>query len=458
MKLSENAVLKNVLVAFLVTVLSLVLSVLFSFTDVYNRLEDAVYDNFFRTVKVDKNKTDSVAIVAIDDMSLIEGDNRGVFWPWSRDMYAIISKFLVDQGAKAVIFDILFTGPDMDRADSLGSENDRKFYDTISETNKVILAFNIDNRFAKEDTLNVQKINKLENVENIKEYKYLFSPYSFFTENNKNFGFVDIDSESDGVVREYRPLVKIKDKFYPSLALSAYLIANSIEFPEDLKLNENGNFELKWYGEGGTRFSDKGEIDNLKSTFNYYSAWYVFYNALRYSRGKDYDIKPETFKDKVVFIGASARGLLDQKNTPFTNKGNAYPGVEIHATAYLNMLNKDWLKTNPLYLEIIIFFLVVLLLAFFGVNAKSLAKYSVVFFALLLIGALTSYLLFYNFNISSKIVLFVILLLILYLVVLIVNYIFVGHNRNVIKNVFGTYLSPELVKKISDANKPIAAD
>jgi len=34
----------------------------------------------------------------------------------------------------------------------------------------------------------------------------------------------------------------------------------------------------------------------------------------------------------------------------------------------------------------------------------------------------------------------------------------VGHNRNVIKNVFGTYLSPELVKKISDANKPIAAD
>ena len=139
MKLLESNFVRNLFVAFLVSLVTLSLVVLFSSTSMYSRLEDTVYDNFFRTVKVDKNKTNGVAIVAIDDMSLIEGDSRELFWPWPRDMYAIISKFLVDHGAKAVVFDIIFSGPDLDRADSYGAENDSKFYDAIIETGKVVL-------------------------------------------------------------------------------------------------------------------------------------------------------------------------------------------------------------------------------------------------------------------------------------------------------------------------------
>lgn len=521
MRLSENNFLRNILIVFFVCLLSIFVSVLFMFTDMYNRLEDSIYDNFFRTIQVDKNKTEKVAIVAIDDMSLIETETRGVFWPWERSMYSVISEYLIEQGAKAVVFDIIFSGPDMDRADSMGSENDTKFYDTMINTGRVILPFNVDNRYARNDTLETLEIANAEKIKNVKTYRYLFAPYSYYTENNKNFGYVDIDSESDGVVREYRPFVKIKDKYYPSLALSAYILANSNGFPQGLSLNKDGNFGIKWYGKGGTRFTrippryldfskfeediisniekneDKNlllqcyirdddkkryklndkidrstitqlrdilinaglteEIDNERSTFDYYSAWHIFVNGYRSKMGKSTNIEKDAFKDRVVFVGASARGLLDQKNTPFTINGNAYPGVEIHATAYLNMLNKDWLKTNSIYLEILIFFLIMLFLAFFGINAKSLVKYSIVFFVLLISGCFVIYFLFVNFNISSRIVLYASSLLLLYLFVLITNYIFVGHNRNVIKNVFGTYLSPELVKKISDANKPIAA-
>ncbi len=522
MKIAENSFLRNALIVILVSFFSLFLSFAFMFTDAYDRLESVIYDNFFRTVELNKSKTDSVAIVAIDDSSLIETEKRGVFWPWDRNMYAMISEYLIGLGAKAVVYDIIFSGPDMDRADSLpGAENDQMFHYVMTSTGKVVLPFNIDNRYAKNDFIETVEIENADSIENVKKYRYVLAPYSLFTENNKNFGYVDIDSESDGVVRKYRPVVKIGKKLYPSLALATYLISNEAKFPEDLELDKDGNFSLKWYGRGGMKFTripprfvaedkfqseildrieskddrkfieelykkDKSkkryvftrgvsrenfsrvkeilisagiteEVDNDNSTLDYYSAWYVFTNALRSQRGRTTDINPETFKDKVVFVGASARGLLDQKNTPFTINGNAYPGVEIHATAYLNMVNRDWIKSNSIYIEFLVYFIILLTLAALGINAKSQVKYSILFFVLLFIGCFVTYVMFVNFNIANKIVLYIVAFLLLYFFVLITNYIFVGHNRNVIKNVFGTYLSPELVKKISDANKPIAA-
>lgn len=51
---------------------------------------------------------------------------------------------------------------------------------------------------------------------------------------------------------------------------------------------------------------------------------------------------PGTFKDKIVLVGASATGIGDLRNTPFSSYD--YPGVEIHANVVDNILNQRFLE------------------------------------------------------------------------------------------------------------------
>ena len=53
---------------------------------------------------------------------------------------------------------------------------------------------------------------------------------------------------------------------------------------------------------------------------------------------------PDTFKDKIVLVGASATGLSDLRATPFGSLD--YPGVEIHANVIDNILNQQFLMRH----------------------------------------------------------------------------------------------------------------
>jgi adenylate cyclase len=52
----------------------------------------------------------------------------------------------------------------------------------------------------------------------------------------------------------------------------------------------------------------------------------------------------DTFKDKIVLVGASATGLSDLRATPFGSLD--YPGVEIHANVIDNILNQQFLMRH----------------------------------------------------------------------------------------------------------------
>ncbi len=91
--------------------------------------------------------------------------------------------------------------------------------------------------------------------------------------------------------------------------------------------------------------------------------WIQFYGPphflphASYARALQADggIAPGFFKNKIVWIGgrsqlASSPGkLLDEFSTPWSRfHGQVYtPGVEIHATALLNLLHRDWLNRVP---------------------------------------------------------------------------------------------------------------
>ena len=56
--------------------------------------------------------TDAIRLILLDQNSLDWGKREnGLGWPWPREIYTVILDFCRRQGAKAVIFDVLFTEP-----------------------------------------------------------------------------------------------------------------------------------------------------------------------------------------------------------------------------------------------------------------------------------------------------------------------------------------------------------
>ena len=104
--------------------------------------------------------------------------------------------------------------------------------------------------------------------------------------------------------------LKYKDKFYPQLG---FLVGtNYLGHEGDISVYDEGYGEgviLNWYGPAGT-------FENIP-----------LYKVLKAADGKtkfDYD-----FKDKIVYIGATASSLFDIKTVPVDK---VYPGVEVQAT------------------------------------------------------------------------------------------------------------------------------
>lgn len=448
--MKKNKILKNLIVSFLISGLSLFLSLLLFFTPINDRIQNLIGDSFFRLSKQKKNLTKEVAIVALDDFTLIEAQKRGILWPFPRNIYALVSQFLIKNGAKGVVFDIIFSSPDIDRADSYGEDNDRAFSLVLQENDNIILAFNIDKKEIYDFSLNTVQINNASFIKNVKSFGSVLPIFKLFKEATINWGYVDIETESDGIIRKYKPLVKIKDKFYPSLALATYLVFNNKELPKELRLNKNGDFILKWYGEGGIEIDDSRNLVK-PSTFDYFSFYHFLANAVSQIRGKALTIDTKLIKDRIFFIGASARGLLDLKSTPFTIKGKAYPGVEVHATAYLNIANRDWIRQSNFIFELFIYFFIIFLIIYLGLISKSYMKYSITFLLLIIIVIGIHFLIFSYFNLSLNSAYFLIYIILAFIFSLGTNYILVGRNRNIIKQVMGAYLSPDLVKKISES-------
>ncbi|HOJ64898.1 MAG TPA: adenylate/guanylate cyclase domain-containing protein [Spirochaetota bacterium] len=451
----DKKIIKNLIISFLVIGISLLFSLLLFISPVNEKLQNLIWDSFFRLSPQKKNLTKNVGIIAIDDLTLFEAQKRGILWPFPRNIYALVADFLVKNGAKGVVFDIIFSSPDIDRADSYGEENDRAFYSVLEENKNIILAFNIDKRKIYDfvfDPLSIKNINKFKNIP---QYGSILPIFELFKEGTNNFGYVDIETETDGIIRKYKPVVQIGSNYYPSLAIATYVALDSDELPSNLRFDKNGNFILKWYGEGGIDVDDNGNLIR-PSTFDYFSFYHILANAIADRRGESLTIDKKLIKDRVFFIGASARGLLDLKGTPFTIKGKAYPGVEIHATAYLNILHRDWIVKFNFILELIIYSLILLIIIYFGIISKSYLKYSSIFVIILLFILAFHFVLFQNFNIMSHSAYFIIYLIISFVFTLGVNYILIGKNRNMIKQAFGTYLSPDLVRKITESENQVS--
>jgi adenylate cyclase len=258
--------------------------------DVVGKGDDTFYDAFYRLRPVEDQSDGPVVIIAVDDKSLADVDQkRGFGWPWPRDFWGYLAKYLDASGAKAVGIDLIF---DQTSVYENSSGDDDTLGSTVQPLKTPIVFGSMVNADGSWDRFAPKVVNPL-------------------------FGAVNVGK--DVVYRKYSPTVDGQ----PSLALAAVKAAGA-----DAKLPTDRPFRLHYYGPNQT--------PDGHTTFRNISAAAALGAAAPDAKPGASGISPDWFKGKIVLIGAISAGTYDLKSSPLSAE---YPGVEIQATAIENLLN-----------------------------------------------------------------------------------------------------------------------
>jgi len=310
-----------------------------------------------------------VAIILVDEASL-RGMNPIVGrWPWPRSVHADVVDFLAMSGAKAVLFDILFTENERVFGTPKGvlAPSDERLVESTASAGNVYHAAQI--VIDEEDEYNKSLLNRpipndfsgrfsveLKGAP-VSIHNNYYLPFKELYTASKGIGIVEFLSDSDGVYRRTKLFRHYQGNFYPVLPISPLL---DIMKPESIRQEEDRIVLI------GVKESNQAELPlqpktleiplqkdgsyliNMHGDFKPYSMSGVLASIQKIKMGEleGLPVSPDEFKDKVVFIGGSAVGIEDLKPT---SMGSNTPGVYLHASVYSNIIRGDFLRyTGPL--------------------------------------------------------------------------------------------------------------
>ncbi|THB68065.1 MAG: adenylate/guanylate cyclase domain-containing protein, partial [Desulfovibrio sp.] len=305
-------------------------------------------------------------IVDIDERSLREVGQ----WPWPRYRVAVLLATLKAYGAASVATDIVFAEEDRtslrvlqeEMLRDLGVDLDFTFpadvpRDTLLDNDQIMADVLADGPFVLGNDFNFEVDSEQGALEargcalhsvKIVELKALgmeeLTPFFFeapgvvcntpvLAEAVGSQGFITTRPDPDGIIRQTPLLIRFQEKYYPSLALAAYMTAvsdNQVTIDArtgDVEYIIVGNTRIPVTREGEMVVNYRGNA----RTFTYISAVDVLNQT----------VEPEEIAGKIVFIGTSASGLKDIRSTPLAS---VIPGVEVHATIVDNIVQRDFLS------------------------------------------------------------------------------------------------------------------
>jgi adenylate cyclase len=275
-------------IAALVTALAVAMGHIPGLSIAVQKADWVFYDTMYRLRPITDRTNGPVVIVAVDQRSLDAMDQAFHYgWPWPREVWAKLIPYFEQCGAKAVVFDVLFT--------------ERSVYADLMNDDEAL-----------GQAINAAKIPVVfATIVSTDAKTTRFAPAA----TAPVLGAVNVSS--DVTIREYRPTVMDR----ASLAVQAIKASGASVVGDTSK-----PFLLHYYGPhiAGTRY-----------TFHYVGAGKPFAASLGEENAKQVDLDPRTFKDKIVLIGGITAGTFDLKGSPLAAK---YPGVEVQATAIENLL------------------------------------------------------------------------------------------------------------------------
>lgn len=324
--------------------------------------EAKLYDLAIRRTADPAGAHPAIVVVEIDEISLRRLEPVVGRWPWPRLVHASVIDYLARGPARAVAYDISLTdrdrrsGFDAGGATWTGAESDQALIDSTRAAGNVIhLAEAVFEGGSGVDDVDRRLTSAPQGAyrldESVDLRSSLSGPYSGLAEASRALGHNLMLKDDDGPVRRIIPFVRRDGVFLPSLGVAAAQIALNLPNAE-VRVEGNG-FRLgrmrlpapvvdvpRFEGQTGPsahgrrawiRYRGPATLpDGRTPTFPSYSFYDLFYSEQQLLEGQRPLVDPASFRDKLVFIGATAVGLNDVFAVPFGNTGGM-AGPHIHA-------------------------------------------------------------------------------------------------------------------------------
>lgn len=262
-------------------------------TDWLWRWDQLLYDAQLRYTE--RPAPDDVIIVAIDEESLATLGR----WPWPRSTHAKLVDTLTKEGAKAIMLDVIFA----ERTQGNGGE-DEQLVRAVQQSGRVALPV-----FVEQPRLRGQLKETL--------------PFPELASIVTGLGHVHVELDPDGIARSVYLREGIGEPHWPHIAMELIrLTQGSAPFPLPGSTNTepDESSPFVWRRDNRILIPYAGPPGQ--------------FSRISYDQVLRGEYRANTFRDKIVFVGATATGLGDALPTPVSGLSQPMPGVEINANVF----------------------------------------------------------------------------------------------------------------------------
>ena len=340
------------------TLAALLVLALAASSDLLDRLELTTYDWRMRLAADPSTVNKDIVLVEINDSSIRE--MSGVFghWPWPRLAVSFVIDFLHRAPAKVVAVDIGFSESDKVKQYDFegdlwsGRQSDGALADSVKKSGNVImLADAVYEGLAggEKDKNAAVWAGSGFPADRATRRPLVLAPYQSLTDASAGLGHNFLTIDADGPARRMPPFIQSDGKVLPSLGTAVALRAGGFA-PEEvaadgtlLRIRDRRVPLVKERTAGSDQWPMlinyrapalvKDASGELVRPYTSYEFRHLFASEQQILLGQKPMIDPAVFKDKLVFVGFTASGLLDVFRTPLASDENgSMPGIQLHAS------------------------------------------------------------------------------------------------------------------------------
>ncbi|GLS19096.1 guanylate cyclase [Labrys miyagiensis] len=456
------------------------------------RLSEIVFDSYQRWHAQRRDPDSPVRIVAVDEKSLAEVGQ----WPWPRDTIAKLTQKLTDAGAAAIAFDIAFGEPDQNSPNRLvkrlpTSEERNALEKAISSTDA-----SYDAVFAKtlrqspavlgfiggdagtpvtaepKPATRCDEKNDLvpacftvlgdDPVDFVPRFDSAVMPIPELFDAAQGIGAINWIPEADSVIRKVPMLISAGGKLAPSLSLEAIRVALHARNIQVRSSNASGETAFgQKSGVNAIRIENEGSDTGSPDQIIIDTEWNgeIRLIARRSDPGSwipassvlDGSFNPDEVRGRIVFVGAVAIGLRDQRTTAVEP---AIPGVEVHAQAVeqilagANLVRPDWMQAVEAFLVLALGGLLAWILR----RTRNMPLVSATAgLSIPILLASWSWILFVREGFLFDAVIPDIGILCVFLTATIYHFQEAEHRRAEVRSMFGRFVTPAVVERLVEA-------
>jgi len=343
--------------------------------DTFEALELDLYD--WRMRRVASNPPDvnpDIVILELNDTTIRDLDEPFGRWPWPRAAVSLLVDFLNRAPAKVIALDFAFTEADRVELHRLGSaklsgaESDEALATSVKAApSTILLADATYEGLQSGDITNKPSEWKAEPYRlgpGMYERRTITTPYPALAAAVSGLGHNYAVLDQSGGLRRIPPFVRIADRYMPSLGVAAALRALGIQ-PQEVAL-EGHTLRLRDrlvpllssqiadpIVPGATReqltmmvnYRGPAVLPGGEKPFTRFEVRHIINSEIQLLNGEKPEVDPGAFKDKIVFVGLTASGLVDIFQSPFDNKGQGrMPGVQMHASIADSIISNRFIR------------------------------------------------------------------------------------------------------------------